>query len=197
MQSVSAISKKYKVVIMENSRRTRMTRHLIKEGLISLMEEKPIEKITVRELCERADVNRSTFYAHYQDIPDVLRNIENDILENIPSANLTQESSHFEDQIMSLFTLFFDYVKSNRRQFRILLLETRSDDFVARWAQSAFDKFGRADINNRGSASRYTYVYMVNGVVGLVKLWIKEDFPMDTKSFSRLVVDICFPKASS
>ena len=49
------------------SRRTQMTRRLIRTALIELMGEKTFERITIKELCERADVNRTTFYLHYSD----------------------------------------------------------------------------------------------------------------------------------
>ena len=46
------------------SRRTQYTRRALRDALIELLADKPLARITVRELCERADVNRSTFYAH-------------------------------------------------------------------------------------------------------------------------------------
>ena len=58
-----------------DDRRTQYSKRVIKESLFELMQEKPINKITVKELCERADVNRSTFYAYYTDIYDLDRKI--------------------------------------------------------------------------------------------------------------------------
>ena len=56
-------------------RRTAYSKKAIRESLLSLMRDKPLNKITVREICERADVNRSTFYAYYEDIYDLHRAI--------------------------------------------------------------------------------------------------------------------------
>ena len=61
-----------------DDRRTQYSKRVIRESLFELMQEKPIEKITVKELCERADVNRSTFYAYYNDIFDLNRKIIKD-----------------------------------------------------------------------------------------------------------------------
>ena len=52
----------------EEDRRTRYSKRVIREALYSLMREKPLNKITVTEICRLADVNRSTFYAYYTDI---------------------------------------------------------------------------------------------------------------------------------
>ena len=47
--------------------RVRYTRKVLKESLLSLLKEKPINKITVKEVCELAELNRATFYSHYSD----------------------------------------------------------------------------------------------------------------------------------
>lgn len=59
------------------------SRNLIKEAFVELLNEKPIEKITVTDIVRRADINRGTFYAHYVDTKDVLEQIQNEIIEKI------------------------------------------------------------------------------------------------------------------
>ena len=56
-------------------RRTAYSKKVIRESLLALMQEKPLNKITVREICDKADVNRSTFYSYYMDIYDLHRAI--------------------------------------------------------------------------------------------------------------------------
>ena len=51
----------------KNNRRTVLTKRIFKETLMDLMKEKPISKITIKEICDLADMSRSTFYLHYQD----------------------------------------------------------------------------------------------------------------------------------
>ncbi len=56
----------------EQDRRVRRTRRQLQQALVTLMREKELREITVRELTELADVNRGTFYAHYKDLEDML-----------------------------------------------------------------------------------------------------------------------------
>ena len=56
---------------MEN-RRILITKQLLCESFISLLKQKPIDKISVTELCQAANVNRGSFYAHYADVYDLL-----------------------------------------------------------------------------------------------------------------------------
>ncbi len=62
-------------------RRTRYTKMVICDALLTLMEQKPFGKISVTEVCKKADINRGTFYLHYLDLEDVLDQLLQEILE--------------------------------------------------------------------------------------------------------------------
>ena len=65
----------------KENRSARRSRRLIRQAFLELLEEKSFDKITVLELADRADVNRSTFYAHYPDIYGVAEEIQNEIIQ--------------------------------------------------------------------------------------------------------------------
>lgn len=62
------------------------SRKLIKEALADLLQEKPLDKITVTDVVTRAQINRGTFYAHYTDIPDVIRHLIDETFTQIRDA---------------------------------------------------------------------------------------------------------------
>lgn len=64
-------------------RRVKYTLLALRGSLLELMREKDVSRITVKELCERADVNRGTFYAHYASPADLLEQIEQELLEKV------------------------------------------------------------------------------------------------------------------
>ena len=68
-------------------RRVRKTKSQLREGLARLMLQKSIKEITVKELVDEVDINRSTFYLHYTDIYQMLQQIEEDALEENHSGN--------------------------------------------------------------------------------------------------------------
>ena len=67
----------------KTDRRIRKTKAQLRAGLAKLMQEKSIKEITVKELVEEVDINRSTFYLHYTDIFNMLSTIEEELLEEI------------------------------------------------------------------------------------------------------------------
>ena len=64
-------------------RRVLYTKMFLKESLLDLMKEKPIDKITPTELCRRAEINRNTFYKHYYTTRDLLQEIEDEFSAQI------------------------------------------------------------------------------------------------------------------
>lgn len=61
---------------VKNNRRTIITKKILKDSLLELMQTKPISKITIKEICGLSDMSRSTFYLHYQEQSALLEDIE-------------------------------------------------------------------------------------------------------------------------
>ena len=97
-------------------RRVRRTKQLIKQSLIELMHEKPFKDITVKDITERADLNRGTFYLHYVDIYDLLSKIEDETLQAIEEM---QTNGRYVD--LFDFCRRVDLSKMNRRVIEILI----------------------------------------------------------------------------
>ena len=86
------------------------TKNLIYSTLIELMKEKSFEEIKVSDICEKALINRSTFYAHYEDKYELLVEFLNDLKEEFKnqldknSKNLNNREYYIE--LIKLFFLF-------------------------------------------------------------------------------------------
>ena len=66
--------------------RVRYTQKVLKDSLLQLLEKKPVNKITVKEVCELAELNRATFYAHYTDCFALRESIENEMLDGFEES---------------------------------------------------------------------------------------------------------------
>ena len=98
------------------NRRVRMTRRLMKDALLELLEHTELSNISVTAICEAADVNRSTFYNYYTCPLDLLQEIEQDVLDQIPTSPQILDHKG-EKQLLHSTTAFFDYVKKMKRYF--------------------------------------------------------------------------------
>ena len=107
---------------MADNRRVRMTKKLIKDAYLELLESNPSEKISVTDVCKVADVNRSTFYMYYEDTIALRHDIENDVMDQIPVLSDMPSEITTDKQFVDILERFFSYLEENSRMFRILIL---------------------------------------------------------------------------
>ena len=101
---------------MKENRRIQMTKKLLKESVFELMEQKPLNKITIKEICENADVNRTTFYKYYGDQYMLVKDAEDELLKKT-SEFLKSLSS--DEEKTKLLEEFLTYVRNNGDTFKI------------------------------------------------------------------------------
>lgn len=174
---------------MADSRRVRLTKKLMKDALLELLEEKPLEKISVTDVCRAADVNRSSFYTHYQDIMQLAEDIVQDVLMLLPteSKDLYDYSSGYTQRVLADF---FDYIRENERMFRILILRYDNRSFNDRLITTVMDKYGVPLLGDTELERRYSYTYITNGVMGMLRSWIEEGFPISSAELAGLILQM-------
>ena len=176
---------------MAENRRVRLTKRLMKDALLELLESKPLEKIKVTDVCAAADVNRSTFYAYYSDVLGLLREIEDELIDGSPAMN--SGSDYSEEKFLSELEEYFEFVRQNERLFRILLVRRSSDEFNRRLIDAVMERCSPVSSAAKG---RYTYVFCESGVVGILRDWISDGFPVPSGDFAALVLKLCTSAAS-
>ena len=169
------------------SRRSKMTRRLMKDALMELMENKPLASVSITELCSRADVNRSTFYSYYSDLLQLLKEIEDDIIGQLPEAKPIVDCADLDRQLIEEFTLFFGYVRKHARDF-FILLQSGDIHFREHLIDTIMSRFKRETAAIDPLMRRWSYIYCLNGTFGMMKDWISQDFPMGDREFAELVL---------
>ena len=103
--------------------RIEKTERAIKQAFMELRREKPVEKIRVKELCDRACINKSTFYAHFQDIYALANAMEDEmvhaVVESLPRLTASDVSERTEWLAREMFRAFMTYQKEMAEQFGI------------------------------------------------------------------------------
>ena len=168
------------------NRRVRMTKQLLKDALMELLEQKELTSITVTAICERADVHRSTFYKYYTDPADLMRDIEQDFLKMIPMPNEVPEQQDRE-QLLAETTAFFDKVKLNRKAFRILFGKSIGNSFMARLVDYLCT--GSFPVNKGADelSERYIRLYIACGTGGMLREWVDTDFALSSRRIAEMM----------
>ena len=168
------------------NRRVCMTKRLMKDALLELLERKELSDISVTALCEAADVNRSTFYNYYTSPSDLLREIEQDALDRIPAPPpiLDQQG---EEQLLRATTAFFDYVKENERVFRVLFSESVNYHFTSLLVELLCSQFIPAVRDMAPLSSHFVQRYVANGTVGMLREWVASGFPIQSREIAEMM----------
>lgn len=101
---------------MKNDARIRYTKMVIKDSFFQLLKQKPVEKITVKEICEMAQINRATFYRYYENQYDLLSVIENDMFQNIKETIKEQTAD-----LNSLIKEILNSLYKNKDEWMLLM----------------------------------------------------------------------------
>lgn len=174
-------------------RRVKYTRMVLKESFIDLLEKKDVSRITVKEICENADINRATFYAHYSDQYDLLRKIEDEFVENIRAylGELNQKN----DQVNSVLLAekIFEYIKENAKLCKLLLSERGGLSFQKRVMMLVYDKIiNELTYNSKitKEEAEYVYLFTITGCVGVVQKWLDEDMKESAHYMAEMVIKL-------
>lgn len=180
---------------MENKdRRVRKTRDLLKKSLISIMKEKNINSITVKELCEKADINRGTFYLHYVDVFNILEEIEKELFEEFHNMILSHEISKDKIETKAILEDIFTFI-ANNSDFCIIVLCERGDvGFVKKIVSIIYEK-GYNDWtnifkqNDKDLFNKY-YSFILYGAIGLIDHWLKNGLKESPEYMATLTENI-------
>ncbi|SDB12273.1 TetR/AcrR family transcriptional regulator [Eubacterium oxidoreducens] len=175
---------------VKNNRRAKMTKEMLKESLLELMRTTPLPKISIRTLCEHADINRSTFYKYYGSQYDLFHAIEDDLLLRIDEtlATLDQDPADNSAPLISLL----DYLKENLEICQLLMTSDVDPEFPKKLL---FRTSIQSTINE--SLSKYSKTmdlylreYLLAGEFRIIHQWLQRDCKESSESIVKLLISL-------
>lgn len=169
----------------------------IREAFISLMEEEGFQNIRIKEIVTRAEINRGTFYLHYEDKYDLLDHVEQDMIRGFielgdqAQDNLWQKNIDLSGALLPYFRSFTEYVRANGKLFILLLGQNGDPTFSNRLMQTIQNFW-----NDRLLAAHFTvpahYALAVlsGSMISLIDEWVKDGFQEDIEEFIQISIKI-------
>lgn len=171
---------------MKESRRTQMTRMLLRTALIELMRQRPLDQISIKDICQQADVNRTTFYLHYTDQRSLLEDVEENVKESmIRYLGRTQGI----DSALEAITAFLAYIKENALVFQVLFHQANADAFRAELLKFILSLFWQ-EAPEDDMGDHYTKTYLICGSIGMISAWIDRSFDLPLEKMARQLVQL-------
>lgn len=153
------------------------TRKLIYQTLLELMKEKTFEEIKVSDICSKAMINRSTFYAHYEDkyelLVDFLSNLKEEFAHELNEN--CKENLSIREYYIRLISLFLDHIDSKRDVYNSIMVNNRSsimmDILLSVVNDDILKRFKENDINLKVPTEVISKFYL-GGVINIGMEWL-------------------------
>ena len=171
------------------------------KALISLLEKKDFEYITIKEICEAAGVNRSTFYLHYENTADLLKETTKYILDsfltyfsvNRETITLKYNTCELKDLVFitpEYLTPYLTYIKENQRIFKTSIKHLGSMNFDKVYNKMfefifnpVLERFSFPEEDRE-----YVLKFYLTGITAIVMEWLKKDCKDSIEEISRIII---------
>lgn len=177
----------------KEDRRIRMTKLVIRESLIELMQQYPISKISVKMICETADINRSTFYAHYRDQYALLTAVQQEIITDIKNKIISTQFFHASNDSLPTLIQLLEYGRENASLIKILLSGNGDSFFQNELMQLVEEKMIR-DFQGKKSLPPHILEYLkrfvLDGFLSIMRHWLDEGCSDEPEVIAQLMMKL-------
>ena len=172
------------------NKRVLLTKKLIKNSLIEILETKGIQKVTVTEICTNAQINRSTFYAYYNSPYDLMSAIKMDIISD--TEKLLEDCPELppEKRLKFLLEKHLNYLSSHLKEFMAFSSDIGEDfSLPAQTMEIILTPYLNVILNERYNEKQREMIkiFSIYGTIGIVKNWIKSSQNISVKDLSNSI----------
>jgi len=178
---------------MKTDRRQIRTKQLIRDALLDLIPQKGLTKITVKDLTERADINRGTFYLHYKDVADLTDQLKEDIFADIPLLTSKIDPTDIKvaaknNEPYEPIQRLLEFLLSHSDFLRVMLLPQGDPQLTVQLKSSMkenmlkkFDQYLGPESPSPAVPADYFMAYITSANIGLLTHWMMSgnDLPVE------------------
>lgn len=154
---------------------------------MKLLKEKQLSAITIKEICELADINRSTFYSHYSDQYDLLYKMEKEIIGDMQEKLNSHNDS--KDELMQTEKIL-EYIAAKKDIFQILLNDNGDTGFQKKVIDVAH-QFLMKDLmvvhNHKEGSIEYMSTFIISGSIHVIKSWLDNEMDKSQKEMAEMI----------
>ena len=183
-------------------RRIAKTRLAIRDALVALIKEKGFDALTVRDIVDRANINRGTFYLHYKDKFDLLEQTETEVLQEIqhiflqvnalPAGDLNRV-----DQLQRFAVMLLEYVKEHADLMHAFFGLQGNYSFIARIRSMAEQNLKLGALSGLNAQKflvpqEYLLSYVLHAHLGVLQAWLVAGCKESPQEMARILFRLSF-----
>lgn len=177
----------------KENQRIKLTKKLLKDSLLHLMEEKSIQRISVSELCKNAGINRATFYNHYTAPSDILTEMGNELAEEIHEL-LKKKKLYYQGTLQEKVEAVCTYLQKKGQTAKILFQNnTPESEFAAKLfrGQNNWERLCEELFTMYGEEGKdLLLTFFVHGTYCMINRWLLDGIQKTPQEMGRLISGI-------
>ena len=176
----------------KENRKSRYSKMVMRESLMELMKEKSILSVSVKDICDIADISRSTFYDHYKDQYDLLKQIEDETLDYFEDMLIRYKDKQTKKETGQMVEEMLTYIANNGNTIHVLLSENGDIGFQKKLLyhfimHNQITKYFSENQQSQETMPYYT-VFLVHGAIGLIQHWLKDNMTMPIPQLAKMLM---------
>jgi len=170
---------------------------VLRDNLMLLLKKKQLSSITVKELCEKADINRSTFYDHFRDVFHLMDYIEEEIIEDLTTYLSQYNFAEEAEESLQMTEKLLEYIATRYDTCQILLNENNDPSFERRITEVT-QQFLMRNISHKNyhdtTLSKYAGTFLIGGGIYVIKRWLENNMDQSIEQIAWLINSIDIEK---
>ena len=177
---------------MKTDARVRYTCKVFQDAFLDILKEKPISRITVKEVCDKAEINRGTFYKHYQDCYDLLDKIEEEGLREFEKMLASIEAAGAQAALAAILNTLRD----NSTLIQALNTPANGQRFIQRLSGRCFlymeQWLGPVQKDDRSVVRRDAgFAFLAGGSSSVIQRWLRDGMREPSEEIAALIINFC------
>ena len=176
-----------------NNARSILSKSKIKQAFVGLLETHNLSDITIGSICEKAGINRTTFYSHFASLTDLFKALETELCEQLEKLFMhdpnVEETGNIIDIIKSILDVIKKYKNLHKmhvgKMFEGNVVEKMIDKIKAKYMPVLFDNKEMSD-----DLKEHFFVFLKSGIIGVIRDWVKSDCPSSCEQVAKSIVFI-------
>ena len=182
-------------------RRITRSKRALRGALIALIEERGLDAITVNDLCERADLNRGTFYNHFHDKENLLTALENEVLAEVALLQARMQSVTLGDMLagrpVPVLVDLFEYLRGESDFWRAVLGSGGDVRFGPRLREAVCENLVQNILHEKYRTNPTPFVcyyvaFYASAYLGIIARWVENGCPETPEEMARIAMRLLF-----
>jgi AcrR family transcriptional regulator len=179
----------------DQDRRVRRTRRALQAALVALVVDRGYERITVQDVLDRADVGRSTFYAHFRDKDALFTSCFDDLRDGLRHGLDAMDRTGPPADPTRPVGIIFEHADAHREVYRAVCGRRRGGNVAGRHLHDLIAGLLREHLGGVGTRLPVEIVaeYHASALLGVLVWWVEQDFPYGPAEMSRMCQELTAP----